>query len=75
MTCRCPACDQVLILDYAVTPDMILSCERCDRGFRARDTRCEECHGVNPLVRIDYETFRCASCGVTQLDPAARISA
>lgn len=75
MSCRCPACDQVLILDDAVTPEMILSCERCDRGFRARDTRCEDCHGTNPFVRLDYATYGCAVCGVTQLDPAARISA
>lgn len=75
MTCRCPACDHVLLLDEAITPEMILSCERCDRGFRACDTRCEECFGPNPFVPNDYASFRCASCGVVQVDPAARISA
>lgn len=75
MTCRCPACDQVLLIFEAITPETILCCERCDRGFRAKDTRCEQCSGPNPFVMLDTLTARCSSCGCIQHDGDIRLTA
>jgi hypothetical protein len=75
MTCRCPVCDHVLIDLLVDSSTTILSCERCDRGFRAADARCEHCSCANPFARVDDITFVCMSCGVIQTDPAARMSA
>lgn len=74
MTCRCPVCDQVLVYDF-IAPGMILCCDRCDRGFRPEDARCEHCSGVRPFEQTSLTEYACASCGVIQIDPAARISA
>jgi hypothetical protein len=75
MSCRCPKCDQVLVVYDFITPDTILCCDRCDRGFRPADARCEHCSGIMPFQRVGIGAFACASCGASQTDPAARISA
>jgi hypothetical protein len=74
MTCRCPACDQVLLIDQHVTPTTILCCDRCDRGFKAKDSLCEHCSGHNPFARRDAVVYECHSCGALQSDPSAAMA-
>lgn len=75
MTCRCPACDQVLIVEHHdVTPSLILCCDRCDRGFRAKDSLCYHCSASNPFARRDAVHYECRACGALQTDPAAALA-
>ena len=75
MTCRCPACDQVLIVDNAITPRTTICCDRCDRGFRAEDSLCELCSGHNPFAHFDGASYVCLHCGAAQGELAVALSA
>ena len=72
MTCRCPVCDQVLVLEDLPST---ICCDRCDRGFSPTAARCYTCSGPGPFAKHDSVAYTCASCGVRQGDAAALLTA
>ncbi|HVT43540.1 MAG TPA: hypothetical protein VMT00_04045 [Thermoanaerobaculia bacterium] len=75
LTCRCPACDQILFLDDVLTADSWICCDHCDRGVRPPDALCTDCFARNPFFRRDRVSFACMGCGITQPDFGARKTA
>ena len=66
LECRCPGCHQFLYGDDMIDVDTYITCDNCDRGFRAQDALCADCYGHHPFTKRDGASYVCQACGAKQ---------